>query len=267
MKSMELMKDNIFKVLSLVMIFSYGCNYAQTKDGDWDLMLVREDRVKPSKVADYEAALMDKKIFLEENNVTNYTYFSHMMDNYNFTHVTPIERLNDLEQGILEYIKHKVNNPEFDLIVSDIFENIETYRYYIIRYHHELSHVPPNNSWESGSPYRKWNYYYFKPGKEKEVERILASWHSLYNKHEINNGYRIFSGFTGLYQPLYIFTVWAEDPTELQRNLQDNMTLFGEEGAILWTKTMEYVHKVETFEGWYLPQYSYTNNKKLASPK
>jgi hypothetical protein len=34
------------------------------------------------------------------------------------------------------------------------------------------------------------------------------------------------------------------------------MELFGQNGSILWMKMMDLVRKVETVEGWYLPQYS-----------
>jgi hypothetical protein len=34
------------------------------------------------------------------------------------------------------------------------------------------------------------------------------------------------------------------------------MGSFGDSGSILWMKMMELVRKVETYEGWYLPQYS-----------
>jgi len=33
--------------------------------------------------------------------------------------------------------------------------------------------------------------------------------------------------------------------------------MLGEDGPILWMAMMELVRKVETIEGWYLPQYSY----------
>ena len=45
-------------------------------------------------------------------------------------------------------------------------------------------------------------------------------------------------------------------PGDLQDRLQENMESFGDSGSILWMKMMELVRKVETYEGWYLPQYS-----------
>ena len=92
----------------------------------------------------------------------------------------------------------------------------------------------------------------------------MASWRQLYIKHDAKNGYRIFAGSIGTKQPLYIFSLWAEGPKELIIDLEENMALLGDEGAALWAKTFEYVERVETYEGWYLPQYSYTLDQKLA---
>jgi hypothetical protein len=61
----------------------------------------------------------------------------------------------------------------------------------------------------------------------------------------------------GIEQPVFILTTWAESPLDYQLNLQENINLLGEDGAVLWMAMMQLVRKVETVEGWYLPQYSF----------
>ena len=85
---------------------------------------------------------------------------------------------------------------------------------------------------------------------------LLEAGQYLYNDVGARSGYRIFKGLMGQELPLYIFTTWAADPGDLQDRLQENMESFGDSGSILWMKMMELVRKVETYEGWYLPQYS-----------
>ena len=265
---MKIMKSkNIFIIGAFLLVLSSSCVEAQKPASGWDIMLVREDKVKPSLLNDYENGLFDMKSFLEENKVEDFFYFTHLRDDYTFLHMSKVDNLGDLEQGIFEYVKNKINKPEFELIWSDVTASIDSYRYYMVKYSHDLSFVPETGDWEIDLPFRKWNYYYFKPGTEDEVETIMSAWRQLYKDNGVKNGYRIFKGSIGLEQPLYVFSTWAEDPQELQIDLQENMKILGERGAALNAKMLEYVEKVETYEGWYLPQYSYNTGKKLADPR
>ena len=109
----------------LIFILSNAYVRAQSETTNWDLMLVREDQVKPSESATYEAALGDMKAFLEENKVGNYSYFTHLRDDYSFTHITPIDNLSNLQEGIFAYVQEKVDNPEFTLIWDEIYSSIK----------------------------------------------------------------------------------------------------------------------------------------------
>ena len=265
---MKIMKPKSILIIGIfLLMLSSACVDAQQTDNQWQFMLVREDKVKPSSLIDYENGLFDMKSFLEENKVEDFFYFTHLREDYTFMHITTIDQLSDLNKGIFEYVKQKVNKPEFELIWSDITASIDSYRYYLIKYSHDLSYVPETNDWEIGLPFRKWNYYYFKPGTDKEVKAVLAAWRQLYKDSGIKNGFRVFAGSIGLEQPLFVFATWAEDPQGLQINLQENMKLLGDRGAALNAKMLEYVERVESYEGWYLPQYSYNTGQKLAAPK
>jgi hypothetical protein len=236
----------------------------QLSEEKWDLMLIREDRVNPSMTDHYETTLTDLKEFLASKKAKNFTYFTHIQDDYSFTHVTPIQHLKDLNKGIHSFFAKEVNDPELDVILANLNESIESYRYYIVQYRPEFSYVPEGDHWGEGTPYRKWGYYYFHPGSESKVEGILSSWKHLYASKGIKAGFRVFSGFIGTGQPLYILTTWAEDPLAYHQTLQETMNLLGEEGGLLWAKMMEYVNVADITEGWYLPQYSFAPGMKLA---
>jgi hypothetical protein len=254
----------VFVIGIFIILFTNGLVMCQSPEKEPGLLLIRADRVRPSQTETYEMALMEMHDFLTENKVEGFTYFTHMKDDYNFLHYTAIDHLGELDKGIFEYIKKRVNKPELELIWNDISESIDYYHYYVIRYHHELSYIPEEDKWHIDNPYRKWSYYYFAPGNEKEIKKILGAWRDLYKNRGIKNGYRIFSGVIGLPQPLFIFSTWAADPLDYHLRLKENLEILGEEGAVLWEQTLQYVQKVETFEGWFLPQYSYTGDKKLA---
>lgn len=236
----------------------------QISDQKWDLMLIREDRVYPSMTDDYEMALMDLKDLFTRNKVKGFNYFTHLQDDYIFTHVTPLDHFKDLGKGIHSVMAQEAKDPELDLILDYLNDAIKYYRYYIVQYRPELSFIPEGDDWGTGSPYRKWSYYYFQPGTEKEVEAVLSAWKKLYEGKGIKSGFRVFSGFLGIEQPLYILTTWAEDPLDYHEKLQNTAGLLGEEGAVLWEKMLENVNEATAIEGWFLPQYSYAPGLKLA---
>ncbi|MGD9327569.1 MAG: hypothetical protein PVH48_01305 [Cyclobacteriaceae bacterium] len=258
------MKKNLIIVFLIGFVIQSNSALSQLSDKEWDLMLIREDKVWPSMTDEYEMTLADLREFLSEKEVHSFHYFTHMQDDYRFTHVTPIQKFNDLSKGIHSFMSKEVNDPELDLIFNFLNESIESYRYYMVQYRPEYSYIAKGDDWGEGNPYRKWSYYYFHTGTEKEVEMILAAWKQLYQKKKINKGFRVFSGFLGVDQPLYILTTWAKDPSDYHANLENISGMLGENGIALWNKMMQHVRATETVEGWFLPQYSYAPGMKLA---
>jgi hypothetical protein len=247
------------KYISLITLFlTIGMGaYSQMTDENWNYLLIREDVVKPSMTTNYEASLTDLSEFLTVNNIQNVNYLTQLQDNYHFTHVTVLNDLSEIGGGIDAYISGDKASTEFNLIWSDLNEAIESFSYYVVKYEPELSFVTDGLVWLDEAPYRKWNYFYFKPGSENEVKDILKAWKNLYQNRGVKNGFRVFQGVVGIEQPVFILTTWAESPLDYQLNLQENINLLGEDGAVLWMAMMQLVRKVETVEGWYLPQYSF----------
>ncbi len=259
------MKDNrLVYVIMFLFLLPGSLVFGQLSDEKWDLMLIREDHVYPSMTDDYEMSLMDLKNFLTENNVKGFNYFTHLQDDYTFAHVTPIDHFKNLGKGIQSFFAKEVNDPGLDLILEYLNDAIVSYRYYIVQYKPELSYIPEGDDWGSGNPYRKWSYYYFQPGSEEDVEAVLSAWKSMYAEKGIKSGFRVFSGFIGVGQPLYMLTTWAEDPLDYHIKLQDASEQLGEEGVALWNKMVGYVNGANSVEGWFLPQYSYAPGLKLA---
>lgn len=247
-------------LLCLVLLTGFSSITAQTLDKS-NYIVIRTDVVKPSMTAQYEGSLADLSDFLSENKVKDANYLTQLEDNYHYSHITFVDNLNDIDGGLASYINGKKKSAGFNLIWETLNETIESYFFYVVKFMPELSYVPDRQNWLEGNQYRRWNYLHFTPGTEKQAEEIIASWKSLYEKKGVKNGFRIFKGELGMERPVYIFTTWAEDPLTYQQNLQDNMALLDNEGVQLWMAMMALVRKVETVEGWYLPQYSYQPEK------
>lgn len=255
---------NILYIVFAVLLIQNTTMYSQVSEDDWDLILVREDKVIPSMANDYELFLADIKSYLEEKKVKDFNYFTLMQDEYMFRHVTPIKSLKEIQNSSQSFLAKKMNDPELDLILNLMNETIVSTKHTILKYQPNLSFIPEGNSWSVGNSYRKWSYLYFYPGSETEINTILASWKDLYEKKAAKMGFRVFTSFIGEEKPLYIFSTWGESPLKYHENMDALATLLGEDGAILWLKMMEYVRDTKTVEGWFLPQYSFAPDVKFA---
>lgn len=249
---------------ALFMLVLMAHSFGQDMGGNMNLLLIREDKVAPAMAEEYEMSLADLKNYLTENQVQGFNYFTHIQDNFMFTHVVPLKTLGDLSAGTREALINRVNKPELSLIMDYFDLSLESYRHYVVQYKPELSYVPNTLQWDEGNTYRKWHYYHFYPGSEEEVEEILAAYKHLYKTKNVEMGFRVFAGQIGLDRPTYILTTWAESPLDYHQNLEKTSEILGESGALLWSKLMELVKEAQITEGWYLPQYSYAPNMKLA---
>jgi hypothetical protein len=248
---------NIYYSILFILTLGVEATFAQITDKDLNYLLVREDAVKPAMASYYEASLTDLGNFLSENNIKKVNYMTQLQDNYNYTHVTLLESMEDINGGLKAFIKGDKKSAEFDLIWSDLNETIESFRYYVVKYEPELSYVPDGKVWLEEAPYRRWNYLHFEPGTEEVAEDILRAWKNLYENKGVKSGFRVFRGVIGLDQPVLMLTTWSKSPLDYQIELQESIALLDQEGTILWLAMMELVREVETIEGWYLPQYSF----------
>jgi hypothetical protein len=253
--------SRIVYVIVTVLLLQNNYTYSQFLDDNIDLLVIREDIVEPSMSNDYELFLADIKSYLEDKKVKNFNFFTHVQDDYVFSYITPIKNLHEIDNNSYGALAKQMQDPELNLMLDLMNETLDSYRHYIIKYQPSLSYVPENTSWGENT-YRKWNYYYFYPGTEAEVESILTSWKNLYESKNAKMGFRVFTSFLGEEKPLYILTTWGKNPLDYQNNLEDLLSVLGEDGAALWLNMMQYVRGTKTVEGWYLPQYSFAPDFK-----
>jgi hypothetical protein len=163
-----------FSALFMFVLMAHA--FGQDMGENTNLLLIREDKVAPAMAEEYEMSLADLKNYLTENQVQGFNYFTHIQDNFEFTHVVPLKNLDGLNEGTREALIKRVNKPELSLIMDYFDLSLESYRHYIVQYKPELSYVPNTLQWDEGNTYRKWHYYHFYPGSEEEVEEILAAY-------------------------------------------------------------------------------------------
>lgn len=254
----------IIIVIIALLMTNINVLFSQLSDENWDLMLIRNDKVYTSMTMEYERTLVDLKDYLSTKNIEGFNYFTHLRDDYSFTHAIPLNELSDMSKGIHSVLAKQINDPEFNTIITRLKKNLRSYQYYIVKFEKDLSYIPEGDDWGENSSYRRWTYLYCQPGKESEVKEVLENWRKLYEAKDVEMGFRVFTGFLGIEQPLYILTTWAENALEYQLNIEKSSKILGEEGISLWNNMYEFVNTTETLEGWYLQQYSFAPNLKMA---
>ena len=253
---------NYFNTLFMFLLMANA--FGQNMEENLNLLLIREDKVSPAMADEYEMSLADLKNYLTDNQVKGFNYFTHIQDNFEFLHIVPLNNLEELSEGTREALIKRVNKPELKLIMDYFDLSLDSYRHYVVQYKPELSYVPSTQQWDEGNTYRKWHYYHFYPGSEEEVEEILATYKHLYRTKNVEMGFRVFAGQIGLERPSYILTTWAKSPLDYHQNLEKTSEMLGDSGALLWSKLMELVKEAKITEGWYLPQYSFAPQLKMA---
>lgn len=253
---------NYFNTLFMFLLMANA--FGQNMEENLNLLLIREDKVSPAMADEYEMSLADLKNYLTDNQVKGFNYFTHIQDNFEFLHIVPLNNLEELSEGTREALIKRVNKPELKLIMDYFDLSLDSYRHYVVQYKPELSYVPSTQQWDEGNTYRKWHYYHFYPGSEEEVEEILAAYKHLYRTKNVEMGFRVFAGQIGLERPSYILTTWAKSPLDYHQNLEKTSEMLGDSGALLWSKLMELVKEAKITEGWYLPQYSFAPQLKMA---
>jgi len=130
----------------------------------------------------------------------------------------------------------------------------------------DLSYDPQNTGlMEEGLAFRRFDYYYIKPGNEEQAKAIAKEWQDLFASKKIESGYRLYTGGMGTEAPLYIVVQWAASPADFEAQETKVNELLGEEGKALNQKTMAITRKFETKTGWMRPDLSYTPTKEMTA--
>ena len=253
------MKRNHWLII-LIIVCAMTVGNAQTLEKENQLLLVREDIVEPSNAADYETALLNLTDFLRSNSIKDVNYVTTINDNFHYIHFSKIKDLNEIEGGMRAFINRKKDEAGFNLAWEDLAAAMNSYHYYVVKYLPEYSYVKDGNLWLEESPFRRWNMFYFKPGSEQEVEKLLGAWKALYENKGIESGYRVFMGVLGLDQPVVIMANWAKSPLELQQQIEHNVETLGDDGSALLLAMLDLANYIETVDGYYIPEFSYSPN-------
>ncbi|MGF1670913.1 MAG: hypothetical protein ACFCU6_10715, partial [Balneolaceae bacterium] len=141
----------------------------------------------------------------------------------------------------------------------DMFSDCyESHRDFLVRYRTDLSYKPEHgNKFADGISFIRWDFYYVHPGMEQQMEENANKWKALYTKHNIEAGYRVFTGDIGTDMPMLVVVQLANNDVEYFTTRERQRDTFGTEGTNLWNETLSIVRKYESKTGVTRPDLSY----------
>jgi hypothetical protein len=224
--------------------------------------IVHEDIVKPSMVAQYEAASKAFKEALDEHGSAEAKFLTVSLDDMRYLFVSPIENMAALDNNpLFKALKEALGEEGVETLMSGFDGTYETHKNYVLNLSNELSYNS-GEIVEEGVYFRHFDYYFVNPDKEKEAKAISKEWKELYESHNIPQGYRIYTGGLGT-EPLIMVVQWATSAEEFYAQQAKTREALGDVKD-LESRTMAITRKFESHDGQIRPDLSYMPEAVMA---
>lgn len=247
----------VFMIACLVMPFMLSAQ----DDGNYEMYWVHEDKVKPSKVADYEK---HAKMFAEKCTELNAEMagwiLSQTMD-FRYLYVTPIKSLADINYDGIADLREKMGAEAFDQMWGEWTDTYASHGDYVITMDKELTYMPEGiTQTPEGENYRKFWYLHTTPGKANKLREKMMAIKELYQSKGSTAYYRVYKNGFGTMGDFYLVAAASTDPVAFETAGAANDKLLGEEAKPLFTEVMKYITKIEEVSGYMRPDLAYTPN-------
>ncbi|MFH1194785.1 MAG: hypothetical protein V1720_03675 [bacterium] len=255
---MKLQKLFMFLLLGILVPFSISSN-AQEKPKD-QLYLVFEETAKVSYYEQYERTSKQWVELMTQAGLDISAVHASQRDDFHYYYLIPIEKYADLD---LTYEAFKTAYGKIDKTKADVFqkenqESIETYRQFVIKWSAEFSYVPKESRLKDNEAnFLHWLFFTYKLDKQKEVFDILREWKALYEKHNINHEYNIWTMEIGQDANLIALTESAKDGADYFGMMNETWTTLQAEEQVLWAKLSALMLETEQKFGYPRPDLSY----------
>ncbi len=235
------------------------------------LFTVHEDVVKPSKVAQYEAAAKSLTALFTKHGIVDVGYNAASGDDFTYLYISPVANMAAIDQASSKWTeaRKKIGEATFDAAMKQYDGTYDSHRNYMVRMHPELSYNPEygQDPVASGMAWRHWDFLYIMPDKGEEATAILKDWKTTSAAKKIAGGYRIYMGDMGTEQPMIIVAWSAKNAAEFYAQDQARRTAMGAEGEALKTRMLAVLSRYETSNGMMRPDLSYTPAAATATRK
>ena len=219
--------------------------------------------VHPSKYLDYEDAYKQLLNVYAEYNFP-YTCYVYREDDFHYWFCMPIdnyEALDDINSH-LERVG-KAAGDDYQIPMNRMSSYCDAVNTGTVKVRWDLSHIPN----EPRVNYGDWNffwecYYYVKPGMEKEAEKILKEWQTLYKSHDIPDIVDVWVGDLWSEVPFFFMVIGGKSEADYYVQSEKNIELMGEQYWELMKRTHAICRKVVPKTGKFMWDLCYMPTKK-----
>jgi hypothetical protein len=257
-------KISIVLMVGFVVILCSSTLLAQEEKQKAQAYYALEVVVKPSMIAEYEAAVKEVVSLNSEYNAT-YPWYGFSADDFHYYFFIPVENLADVDKMFKEdnKLEKKMGEEKSKEIGRRFAGTYEYVREFMLYHSPDLSYTPesPRLKPEEAN-YRQWIWYYIQPDKEKEFQEILKKFVTLAQSKNVIDGYNIYSGGIGMDVPAYLVAFSAKSAADFETHYEKAWELLGEEGKALMQKVIALTRERELKTGWFRPELSYLPKEK-----
>ncbi len=256
------MKSGLYLLLTFLFItFSIIPVIAQEESDDSPLFLIHEDRVFPHKIDQYEKAIANFRDLLRNNNVDEMSFTVVQTTYFNFSAVIPVNDYNGLANhfAMSDEMVKKVGMENFQNALAQFEGCYNSHKNYLLKMRKDLSHKATYGlDPDEGLNYRHFDYFYIIPGKEQEAVEVFKEWKAIYEKHNIEWGYRIYEGELGLDSPMFMMVKPFKDRPDWVNKAEEIGNILGDDQTMIQGKITDLMIKFEHYNGRMRPDLAHT---------
>jgi len=230
----------------------------QESEEQYQLMLVIDEAVKPSMQQQYYEAAEKYIAFLKEN-AFPYRVSIYWLGDHHVYWAIPIQNYAEIDKMMEMSNRMIEKSPDRYKAVTEAFKGTyESSRMCVYAFDQKYSMFVQEETMESGEDnFIFWDFYYFEPGTEMELNKILEDWKAFLADKKIVQTWEFFWGVMGTDNPVLVMAASAKDQVEFWQENARMWEVLGKEAETYVQKMMKYVRKQEQKTGWYQKELSY----------
>ena len=227
--------------------------FAQAEPMKPRMWWVHEEHVKPSMLAQYEAASRDFRQMVSDNRAAmpTFGYTAFAGADFVYTYLAPIGNLAGGDTIRAEFdALGRAAGARMGEVMGRNGAATESFDDWIILERPDLSYVPATprlKPEEMG--WANADFYYILPGREMEIPALSTEFQALWKAKGIQNGWTYYEAISGEGLPLIVIRSDAKDAADWAAADAKDLATVGAEGQALFAKAMAMTRKFERRSG------------------